>query len=179
MKTDTKTLAERIRKMWPAENVSDSAFAKTANEAAQRLEELEAERSAALQTLWSVGQSPAHFDTLEKSTKAVVRSMAMLRDMLSNPPPDVQEKVLAMLGVNDRLIALNDEVERLKATTVPVEVVIEKDEERNGKTWHYAYLQRKGCFKVLCGCGRETAEEARQLAVYTIAVFHKAKEAQG
>jgi len=56
-------------------------------------------KESALSILWSCGLLPSHYDTIEKAAAGVREIVRALRRDLHNPPPDVQEKVLEMLGI--------------------------------------------------------------------------------
>jgi len=56
------------------------------------------EVKTALNTLWNLGLSPACYATLDKAAEGAAELVRALRGHLDNPPPDVQEKVLAMQG---------------------------------------------------------------------------------
>lgn len=61
-------------------------------------QDLERSILRALTTLWHTGLSPHRYDTIEKAAEGAADIIRSLRDHLDNPPPDVQEKVLAMRG---------------------------------------------------------------------------------
>ena len=51
---------------------------------------------------------------LKKELKRLERTNSQLRDELSNPPADVQEYVLHMLGVREIIMKLEQEIRDLK-----------------------------------------------------------------
>ena len=53
-------------------------------------------------------------DGLRKDLVREQRTSNTLREELMNPPPDVQEKVLDMLGVNKRLLELSEQYHELR-----------------------------------------------------------------
>jgi hypothetical protein len=53
-------------------------------------------------------------DGLRKDLVREQRTSNTLREELMNPPPDVQEKVLDMLGVNKRLLELSEQYRELR-----------------------------------------------------------------
>lgn len=53
-------------------------------------------------------------DGLRKELAREQRTCNTLREELMNPPPDVQEKVLGMLGVNKRLLELSEQYRELR-----------------------------------------------------------------
>lgn len=57
--------------------------------------------NTALKTLWNTGLSPHHYNTIELAAQGAADIIKSLRDHLDSPPPDVQEKVLAMRGTNE------------------------------------------------------------------------------
>lgn len=58
-----------------------------------------ADTTSALSILWSCGLLPSYYDTIEKAAEGVRDLVQSLRRDLHEPPPDVQELVLAQHGV--------------------------------------------------------------------------------
>lgn len=55
---------------------------------------------------------------LQKKLETEQKTNAVLRDKLLNPPPDVQEKVLDMLGIREALIKKDDMYYELRDATL-------------------------------------------------------------
>lgn len=53
----------------------------------------------ALETLWSCGLSPTHYTDILSAAHGVKGMVELLREMLADPPPDVQELVMRKIGL--------------------------------------------------------------------------------
>lgn len=68
-------------------------------DAAAEITKLRAEAADAKCVLWAIGLSPTHHISILSAATGAARIVETLREMLADPPPDVQEAVMRKLGL--------------------------------------------------------------------------------
>ena len=68
-------------------------------DAAAEITRLRTEASDAKRVLWAIGLSPPHHADILSAATGAARIVETLREMLADPPPDVQEAVMRKIGL--------------------------------------------------------------------------------